>query len=143
MTKPAARRQIKVRVEPELSVEVKRYCAAHGITETALMQAALKEYLTNTSPYEVLVRRLDRISLQVEQARHAVQMLTEAFASFVRLWLAHTPEVPSHDAASVWREALPRYRRFVDHVAKRLHSDDGLYLSLARAAGAAGENTHD
>lgn len=137
MTRVEARRQVKVRVDPELSLHIKRYCAAHNLTETALMQAALREYLTNTSPYESLMRRLDRLSHQIEQGRHAVLTLTEAFALFVRLWLAHTPEVPSREAASVWREAQPRYRRYVEHVAKRLGASDAFYLELAALVSAA------
>jgi len=134
MSPPAARRQIKVRVDPELGAHVKRYCAAHNLTETALIQAAVKEYLSNTSPYESLMRRLDRVSQQLEQSKHSALTLAEAFAAFVRLWLAHTPEVPSRDAAHVWREALPRYRRFVDHVAKRLQADDAFFLELSRVS---------
>jgi len=130
MTKAPVTRQVKVRVGPELRSHINRYCAAHNLTQQALMEAALKEYLTNTSPYESLMRRLDRHSQQLEQGRHAVLTLTEAFAAFVRLWLAHTPEVPGREAANVWRAAQPRYRRFIAHVAKRLHADDAFYLEL-------------
>jgi hypothetical protein len=131
------RTQLKVRLDDELEAVVRRYCAAHNVTQTALVQAALKEYIAGTSPHVVLQKRLDRMSRQLDGQRRMLHLLAEAFGSYVQLWLGHTPEVHADNIESARRDALARYRRWAEHVAKRLTGGDTFFLQFAAAPPAA------
>lgn len=129
--KAAARAQLKIRLDPELDAAVRRYCAAHNLTQTALTQAALKEYLGNTSPMASLMKRLDHMSLEIEHQRRALHLLAEAFGTYVRLWLGHTPEIHPQNIEEERRKANARYRRFAEHVAQRLTGGDSFFMQFA------------
>ena len=118
--KPSVRRQVRLRLEPELSLQIKRYCASHGCTEQALMRTALEQYLAATNDRALLMRRLDRLGLDVQEVVAANMSLGEAFAVFVQLWLGHNPEVPDAQRESVRRDASRRYRAFMQHVVRNL-----------------------
>jgi hypothetical protein len=45
--------------------------------------------------------------------------LSEAFALFVKLWFAHTPNVAEDAKGAARRSAESRYRQFVEHVAEQ------------------------
>jgi hypothetical protein len=45
--------------------------------------------------------------------------LSEAFAVFVRLWLAHTPRVPDDAKELARRTAESRFAQFIEHVVER------------------------
>ncbi|WP_306030083.1 CopG family transcriptional regulator [Stappia sp. MMSF_3263] len=68
---------------------------------------------------EALASRLDRLTRENARARRDLEVLTEALAFFVRLYLmfnAHTP-VPDHATRALARE---RYRKFIDQVARQV-----------------------
>jgi hypothetical protein len=130
--KSAIRRQLKFRVTSELSSRVKKYCAAHNITETALMRTALEQYLTGTTSQSVLMRRLDLLGLELQRLVAGIELLGEAFGTFVRLWFAHNPEIGDGHKGTARRDASRRYRFFVQHVVRAIGDGDTL---LARLAG--------
>lgn len=118
-------------MDGELDAAVRRYCAAHNITQTALVQASLQQYMSGASPYESLMKRLDRVSRQLEGQRRMLHLLAEAIGAYVMLWLGHTPEVHPENREEARRDALARYRKWADHVAKRLTGADSFFLQFA------------
>jgi hypothetical protein len=82
-------------VEPQLAERVDRYCAATGISESALIKSSVSQYLDGTSD----VTLLDRLGRALERVHRDLELLCEGFAVFVRLWLAHTPTIPEDGSA--------------------------------------------
>jgi hypothetical protein len=132
--KQPVRTQLKTRLDVDLDEAVRRHCAAHNVTQTALVQAALQQYLTRSSPYEALMLRLDRICRQLEQQRRVQHLVAEALGAFVLLWLGHTPEVHPEALELARRTAHARYRKWADHVAQRLTGADSFFLQFATQA---------
>jgi len=122
------RHQLKFRVDPEFASRVRMYCAGRGITETALCQAALEQYLTGTSLQDVHVRRLDRIARELSRLGVAMELLGETFAAFVQLWLAHNPEIDARNKPAAHRDVARRYRRFVGYVTRAIREGRGTLL---------------
>ncbi|MGD0679094.1 MAG: hypothetical protein ABSC94_27145 [Polyangiaceae bacterium] len=106
-------------LEPVLAGRMEKYCAASGATESAVVAAALRQYLDGTSDATLLLRRLDRLGRAVERIHRDVEFLSEAFAVFVRVWFAHTPTVPESGRNAARESAESRYRQFVEHVAEQ------------------------
>jgi hypothetical protein len=120
MSAQILRCQIHPRVRLELARRLKAYCAATTTTEGAVTDAALAQYLDRTSDHTVLMRRLDVISRQLTRVARDNNMLAEAFATFVHIWYAYTPELPDEAKASAHRQANRRFAVFVQRVAERL-----------------------
>jgi hypothetical protein len=112
--------QIHPRVSLKLARRLKAFCAAKATTETAVTEAALAQYLDQTSDHTVLMRRLDAISRQLTRASRDNNMLAEAFATFVHIWYAYTPELPDEAKGRAQRQAARRFEVFVQRVAQRL-----------------------
>lgn len=119
--KPAGvRRQVKFRVKPDVSLQVKKYCAANSCTEQALMTTALEQFMASTNDRALLMRRLDRMGLELQELLAANVSLGEAFSVFVQLWFGHNPEIPEARKEGVRRDASRRYRAFVQHVVRNI-----------------------
>jgi hypothetical protein len=121
----------RARVYPRLSVPVRRrlaeYCAAKGVTERDFIEGAILEKLDGTSDGAKVLARLDRIdqTLDAERQRHELQqhdthrdveVLSEAFGRFLRLWMfvhAGTFQQPTTHAAA---EIL--YQQFAAKIAE-------------------------
>jgi hypothetical protein len=112
------------RIQPYLSKALAQrfvaYCAATATTESAVAEAAIAQYLDQTSDHTVLMRRLDRLNRAATRTQRDLDVLAEAFGTFVQIWFAHTPMIPSDAKSGARREAATRYQQFVDHVATKL-----------------------
>lgn len=87
----------RLRIQPYVSPEVRRklgaYSAAQGVTESAVVDAALREYLEGNGVEEALVvRRLDGVAQAVAKVQNELDVLAWGFARFVRFsFLAARP----------------------------------------------------
>jgi hypothetical protein len=113
----------RVRLQPyvdgELGRRLDQFCAATDVTESAVVAAAIRQYLDGTSDATLVLRRLDRLGRALARNQRDVELLSEAFAVFVRLWFAHTPNIPEESKGSARASAESRYRRFTEHVAEQ------------------------
>lgn len=121
----------RVRVYPRLNLEVRKrlteYCARKGLTERDIIEEAILQYLDATSDSAKVLGQLERLALAFDADRErregalravhqAIEVLSEAFGRFVRLWMlvhAATFEQPATKDAA---EAL--YRKFAAKVAE-------------------------
>ena len=130
MSASDARQRIHPYVTRETSQRLSSYAAATHTTVSALVEAALRQYLDGTSDHTVLMRRIDRGTRQLERLHRDLHMLTEAFAIWVRLWYAYIPEVPDEAKPRAQRESARRYHSFVQTVARRLGHGKSLFDDL-------------
>jgi hypothetical protein len=94
------------------------YCAASRVTESAVVCEALEKYLDRTGDLELILRRLDRQSRALDRLERDVDMNSQAFGLFVRLWFAHMPRIAQEARAAATASAEARYRRFLDRLAQ-------------------------
>jgi hypothetical protein len=119
MSAKAKVRRVRVytRLTETLRDQLSSYCAASGIAERAVFEAALQQYMAGTSDLTLVLRRLDRIGRACERILRDLALSSEAFAVFIRLWFAHTPSVPEDAKPAARSTAESRYKQFVEHVA--------------------------
>jgi hypothetical protein len=106
-------------VDRELAKRLAEYGAASGIASSAVVQAALRQYFDRTSDTALILRRLDRLGRADARAHRDLELLSEAFAVWVRLWFAHTPSVSDDAKEPARRTAERRFAQFVEHVVER------------------------
>jgi hypothetical protein len=121
MSAKAKVRRVRVytRLTEAIRDQLSSYCAASGISERAVFEAALQQYINGTSDMTLVLRRLDRLGRACERSHRDQRLSTEAFAVFVRLWFAHTPSIPEDAKPAARSTAESRYRQFVEYVTQQ------------------------
>jgi hypothetical protein len=120
MKKTARRGRVRLLpyVPEELAERLANVCSASGVTESAFVEGALRQCLDGTSDKALLLRRLDRLGRAVARDHRDLELLSEAFAVFVRMWFAHAPRVREEAKRDARELAETRYKQFVQHVAQ-------------------------
>jgi predicted DNA-binding protein len=111
----------RVRVGTRLSLELRsrltKYCAASGISERTVIEDALRKYLDATDDTALVLRRFDRVERALARDHRAIELLSEAFGQYMRLWFtAHkpSPAEAGKPAASAAIETI--YRKFAQRL---------------------------
>jgi hypothetical protein len=111
----------RVRVGTRLSVELRdrltKYCAASGISERTVIEDALRKYLHSTDDTALLLRRFDRVDRARARDRRGLELLSEAFGRYMRLWfMAHAPNTADASKAAARGAAETQYKQFAQHL---------------------------
>jgi len=111
----------RVRVGTRLSVELRarltKYCAASGISERTIIEDALRKYLDATDDTALLMRRFDRVDRALARDHRDLELLSEAFGRYMRLWfLTHAPNTAEAGKAAARGAAETQYRQFAQHL---------------------------
>ena len=83
------------------------------------MQDALRRRLDQTSDTELLLRRLNRLGHAGERTQRDLEILSEAFGTWIEVWFAHTPNIADDAKSLARRAAAARYARFLEYVVQR------------------------
>jgi hypothetical protein len=131
ITAKAVLKPRRVRVYPRLTLEVRKrlteYRARKGLAERDIIEEAIRQYLDGTSDSAKVLAQLERLTLAIDAERErresahrevyrAIEVLSEAFGRFVRLWMfvhAATFKVPATQEAA---DSL--YEKFAAKVAE-------------------------
>jgi predicted transcriptional regulator len=151
MTKTIRRGRARLvpRVSAEVAQRLSDVCASTNATETAVVEAALRQHLDGTSDRTLLFRRLDRLGRALDRSHREIELLSEAFGVFVHVWFAHTPPLDEEEKKSARRDAESRHKQFLEHVTRRFSggrrflddlpresiADDAELIALAREGG--------
>jgi len=110
--------RIQPYVSPDLFRQLRAYAAARDLTVSAVIGAALGEYLERDEVEDALiVRRLDGVTHAVGQLQRDVETLAVGFGRFVRFAFFSAPAAAD---GSVVRRAETLYGAFLDQVREQL-----------------------
>jgi len=117
-------RNERVRLQPyvdaPLAQQLAAYSAATGKTTSFVVQAALRQYLDRTDDRMLLLGRLNRLGRACDRTQRDLEIHMEAFAVYVKLWFAHTPQVPDSGKDYARRTAESRFAQFQEYVVEQL-----------------------
>ena len=108
------------------------YCAASNVTERAVFEAAIEQYISGTSDLTLVLRRIERLYRAADRVHEDVELLSAAFAVFVQLWFAHTPSLSEERKPAAREEAESRYQHFKDYVTQEFAGGRRLLDDLPR-----------
>lgn len=109
-------------IDEETSAALEALAARPGASKSAIISDAVSHYLRHRGAHEIdeaLKIRLDRVTRDLGLVRRDLEVLSESFAFFVKLYLtfnAHTP-VPDQATQSVARD---RFQRFIEQVGRQI-----------------------
>jgi hypothetical protein len=110
-------------VEQALAKRLSAHCAATGIPSSSVVEAALRQYLDGTSDRTLILRLLNRLSRAEARTQRDLELLSEAFGVWVRVWFAHTPSMEGAAKELARRTAESRFAQFVEHVVERFSGE--------------------
>jgi hypothetical protein len=112
--------RVWTRLSAPLRERITGYCAASGIPECTVFEAALGQYIDGTSDMALVMRRIDRLGRALERTQQTLEVLSVAFSAFVRLWLAYAPQLPEERLHAARAKAEEAYGKFLEHVSAQL-----------------------
>jgi len=121
----------RVRIQPyvprEVASRLRAYAAAQGVPDGAVVSSALRDYLDrDKNDRELLMRRLDRNTVGIQDVRRDLAIVAEAVGALARAWFTvSSPGGIARDPAVARRDALTAYEQLLQHVARRFMSADG------------------
>jgi hypothetical protein len=111
--------RVWTRLSATLRERIRGYCAASGIAERTVFEAALGQYIDGTSDMSLVMRRLDRHGRALARLHRDQEVLSVAFGEFVRLWFSQTPNLPDQERQGARTRAEGLYKTFTEHVAEQ------------------------
>ncbi len=105
-----------------------------GRTKSSIVELALEQFLNDTtasaSADQSLLRRLDHMSVKMNQMARDGQISLEALALFVRYYLTITPPLPAVDQEAARALGRERFQTFVTQIGRRLAAGSRLVAEV-------------
>ncbi|MCG5233831.1 CopG family transcriptional regulator [Xanthobacter oligotrophicus] len=115
--------QISVYLEPDIMDLLAHYAAQRDQSMSLIAQAAIASFLSPDSAERqeaALARRLGQIDRRLARLERDLSISTEAFATFIRFWLATTPALPEPAAQAARAKVSERYAAYTSALGRRL-----------------------
>jgi hypothetical protein len=118
MAKTKVRRvRVCARLSVELRAKLAKYYAASGISERTVIEDALQKHLDGKSDTELLLRRFDQVKHDMARDHRDLELLSEAFGRYMRLWFAaHAPSAGEAGKAAARAAGEVPYKQFAQHL---------------------------
>ena len=130
------------RLPPDLAGQLADYANRKRLPQALVVETALSSFLSPDSSERMesaLVRRLDRLTRQLERLERYVTISNEALALFVRFWLTATPTLPDTVNSAAKAKGRERYEGFVEALGRRLAKGQSLAQEITLDVELSGE----
>jgi len=120
--------------DPKLADRLGELAVRQGVHRSQLVEAAVASFLSPDAldrREAAYVRRLDRLSRQLERVERDLTIAIEAQALFVRFWLSVTMPVSADQQAAVKAQGAQRYQGYIETLGRRLQRGDSLVREIS------------
>ena len=117
--------RLSVYLEPALMAQLTTLADRKKQSMSLVAEAAIASFLTpdeDDRREAAVVRRLDRLTRQVERLERDLAISVEATALFIRYWLMITPSVPNDFQAVAQAKGREKFASFLQMLGQRLAS---------------------
>jgi len=123
-------KQLNTRLPLHMVQQVKYVAQERGVTDGSIVEAALREFLGKTEQEEILLKKMDRVSRQLERMKREHRAMLEVMSSFIRVYLTHEREIPENEKPHAELKGARRFARFMDLVASELDKNKPFFDEL-------------
>ncbi|WP_454618591.1 CopG family transcriptional regulator [Bradyrhizobium cenepequi] len=144
--RPDKKKCLSVYLDPDLMRLLADFADRRGKSRSLVAEAALASFLSPDADQQkeaALVKRLDRIDRSLQRLERDVGILNEAFAIFIRSWLASTPPLPEAAQAAARAQGGERYDRFLEALGRRLAQGPRLRQEISEDVQLSQPNMHE
>lgn len=117
------RNRMNVYFPPELLKQISDLADRKDLSRSAIVEAAVNSFLSPDGADRreaAFVRRLDRLSRQMQRLERDVGVTAETLALFVRFWLTITPPLPNEAQTAAQIKGRERFEGSVETLGRRL-----------------------
>ena len=117
--------RLSVYLDPALMTQLAELAARKKKSMSLVAETAIMSLLTPDEADRreaAVVRRLDRLTRQVERLERDLTISVEATALFIRYWLMITPSIPNDFQAVAQTKGRERFASFLQMLGQRLAS---------------------
>ena len=136
--KPDKKKRLSVYLDPDLMRLLADFADRREQSRSLVAEAAIASFLSPDADERqeaATAKRLDRIDRNIQRLERDVGIANEAFAIFVRFWLASTPSLPETAQAAARAKASERYDGFLDALGRRLAKGPKLRQEISEDLG--------
>jgi Lon protease-like protein len=126
--------RLSVYLEPALMAQLTTLADRRKQSMSLVAEAAIASFLTpdeDDRREAAVVRRLDRLTRQVERLERDLAVSVEAMALFIRYWLMITPSVPNDFQAVAQAKGRERFASFLQMLGQRLASGRRVFQEVS------------
>ncbi len=128
--------RVTVRFPDEIYEKLEEICSKRrGVTISSIVEAAVKDYLfppESEAAEALIARHLTRLERKMQVVERGNEILGEAFALFVRVWLTNSMELPEEQKELAERAGGRRYRSYIKVLGERLQAGKCLFDDIPR-----------
>jgi hypothetical protein len=117
------RTRMNVYFPPELLRQLIDLADRKRLSRSSIVEAAVASFLSPDGADRTeaaFIRRLDRLSRQIQRLERDLSISTETLALFVRFWLSVTPQLSPDAQAPAQAKGRERFEGFVEALGRRL-----------------------
>jgi hypothetical protein len=115
--------RLSVYLDPKLAKQLEAYAQERRRSLSVVAEASIASFLSPDAPDRmeaVMVKRLDRMSRQIERLNRDTGIGLETLALFVRHWLVAVPAPSEAHYSAAQAKGRERYERFLEALGRRL-----------------------
>jgi predicted transcriptional regulator len=134
MPRQDKKHKLTVYLDPGLMAALADLSARRKHSLSLVAEAAIASFLSPDAEQRreaAFAKRLDRLDRRIGRLERDVVISNEAFALFMRSWLAAMPPSPDATQPAARAQAAVRYDQFLDALGRRLASGQTLRLEIA------------
>lgn len=130
MKKMLNSKQMNTRLPIHMVQQIKYIASERGVSDGSIVEAALRDYLGKTEHEEVLLKKSDKLSRQMERLRRENKVIFEVLTTFVRVYLTHAQDIPENDKTNAELKAARKFTRFMELVSKSMDENKPFFDEL-------------
>lgn len=134
MPRPDKKEKVTLYLDPGLKAALVDLSVRRKHSISLLGEAAITSLLSPDAEQRreaAFAKRLDRIDRRLGRLERDIAIANEAFALYMRSWLAATPQSPDAAQPTIRAQAAIRYDKFLETLGRRLASGKTLSAEIS------------
>ena len=127
--------QINPNIDKALKKRLSNYADKRGIPYSQVVEAAIYEYFNDDSEKTreaILLRRVDELNRRLENLAADCDVLGEAFALFIRNYLARLPDVPQEQVKAFIARKEKKFNDYIEALSDSVKRGNTLINRMPR-----------
>lgn len=121
--RPHKKKRLSIYLEPDLMRLLADFADRREQSRSIIAEAAIASFLSPDADERreaAIAKRLDRIDRNIQRLERDIGIANEAFAIFIRSWLASTASLSDSAQAATRAKGGERYDKFLEVLGRRL-----------------------
>lgn len=121
---------LHVHIQRNTKQRLQAYAAAKDQSQGSIVEAALREYLDESSQQALVLRELQSLRRGMSRLERNLDVLDAALAGYVQFWLAYNPPLPDSQKQQAQTLAAQRFEQFLTFLQQQIRTQHTFMAQL-------------